>query len=86
MRRAEEELSLTIVDQLLVHYDGRTRTDQEFDTLAALLAHVQRVIELRQKQGYRVIAERKDDAIVMPPSAKEAAAAPAPPPPREGES
>ena len=67
MQKGAVELTLTLLDNKLLTYDGQTRTEQELESVAAVVAHVQRVIELRQKQGFRVTGERKDDAIVMPP-------------------
>lgn len=77
MRRAESELTLTLLDQRLIIYMGDAPIEQEFPTVAALVEHAQRVVKLRQADGYRVVAERSGDAIVMPPAPK-AAAEPSP--------
>ena len=68
--RGTFELSLTLLDTKLITYDGDMPVEQEFETVALLIEHVQRVIQLRQRNGYRLIAERKDDEIVMPPDPK----------------
>src|ERR1044071_2754783 len=70
MQRAEMELTLTLLDQKLIIHGGDTRLEQEFPSTAALVEHALRVVKLRQHDGYRVIAERKDDQIVMPPEPK----------------
>jgi hypothetical protein len=67
MKRADFELTLTLVDQKLIIHGGESRLEQEFPSAAALVEHALRVVKLRQAEGYRVVAERKDDAIVMPP-------------------
>src|SRR5690349_10552465 len=67
MRRAETELTLTLVDTKLIMHGGDTRIEQDFPSAAALVEHVQRVVRLRQADGYRVTDERQGDAIVMPP-------------------
>ena len=67
MKRADFELTLTLVDQKLIIHGGDTRLEQEFPSAAALVEHSLRVVKLRQAEGYRVVAERKDDQIVMPP-------------------
>jgi hypothetical protein len=67
MKRADFELTLTLLDTKLVIHGGETRLEQEFPSAAALVEHALRVVKLRQAEGYRVIAERKDDQIVMPP-------------------
>ena len=77
MRRAESELTLTLIDQQLIIYNGDSPLEQEFPTVAALVEHAQRVVKLRQAEGFRVTAERSGDAIVMPPDPK---AAPEEPP------
>ena len=80
MRRAEAELTLTLVDQRLIIYNGESPLEQEFPTIAALVEHAQRVVKLRQADGFRVVAERSGDEIVMPPDPK-APPADAPPKP-----
>lgn len=67
MKRADTELTLTLIDTKLVMHGGDTRIDQEFPSTAALVEHALRVVKLRQAEGFRVTAERKDDQIVMPP-------------------
>jgi uncharacterized protein with PhoU and TrkA domain len=67
MKRAETELTLTLVDIKLVIHGGDTRLEQEFASAAALVEHAMRVVKLRQADGFRVVAERKGDQIVMPP-------------------
>lgn len=67
MRRGELELTLTLLETKLILYAGETRLEQEFPSVAALVEHVQRVVKLRQAEGYRVFEERSGDAIVMPP-------------------
>ncbi len=67
MKRADFELTLTLLDSKLIIHGGDTRLEQEFPSTAALVEHALRVVKLRQAEGYRVIAERKDDQIVMPP-------------------
>ena len=67
MKRADFELTLTLVDQKLIIHGGDTRLEQEFPSAAALVEHALRVVKLRQAEGYRVTAERKDDQVVMPP-------------------
>ena len=67
MKRADFELTLTLVDQKLIIHGGDTRLEQEFPSPAALVEHALRVVKLRQAEGYRVVAERKDDQVVMPP-------------------
>ena len=67
MKRADTELTLTLLDNKLVIHGGDTRLEQEFASVAALVEHAMRVVKLRQAEGYRVTAERKDDQIVMPP-------------------
>lgn len=69
MKRADTELTLTLIDTKLVMHGAETRIDQEFPTTAALVEHALRVVKLRQAEGFRVTAERKDDQIVMPPEA-----------------
>jgi len=76
MKRAESELTLTLVEQRLIIYNGDSPLEQEFPTVAALVEHAQRVVKLRQAEGFRVIAERSGDAIVMPPNPKAAAEEP----------
>jgi hypothetical protein len=67
MKRAEAELTLTLLDTKLIIHGGDTRLEQEFPSTAALVEHSLRVVKLRQAEGFRVVAERKDDQIVMPP-------------------
>ena len=69
MKRADFELTLTLLDTKLVIHGGDTRLEQEFPSAAALVEHAMRVVKLRQAEGYRVIAERKDDQIILPPAA-----------------
>jgi hypothetical protein len=72
MKRAEAELTLTLLDTKLVIHGGDTRLEQEFASTAALVEHALRVVKLRQAEGFRVTAERKDDQVVMPPEPAEA--------------
>jgi hypothetical protein len=67
MQRADFELTLTLLDQKLIIHGGDTRLEQEFPSAAALVEHALRVVKLRQAEGYRVTAERKNEQIVMPP-------------------
>jgi hypothetical protein len=67
MKRAESELTLTLIDTKLVIHGGDTRLEQEFASTAALVEHALRVVKLRQAEGFRVTTERKDDQVVMPP-------------------
>jgi C4-dicarboxylate-specific signal transduction histidine kinase len=67
MQRADVELTLTLLDTKLVIHGNDTRLEQEFPSTAALVEHALRVVKLRQAEGYRVTAERKDDQIVIPP-------------------
>lgn len=67
MKRADFELTLTLLDTKLVIHGGDTRLEQEFASAAALVEHALRVVKLRQAEGYQVVAERKNDQIVMPP-------------------
>jgi len=73
MKRADFELTLTLLETKLIIHGGETRLEQEFPTAAALIEHAMRVVKLRQAEGYRVIAERKEDQIVMPPEPEEPA-------------
>jgi hypothetical protein len=75
MKRVETEVTLTLLDTKLVIHGGETRLEQEFASTAALVEHAMRVVKLRQAEGYRVTAERKDDQVVMPPEPEEAAPA-----------
>ncbi len=75
MKRAETELTLTLLDTKLVIHGAETRLEQEFASTAALVEHAMRVVKLRQAEGFRVTAERKDDQVVMPPEPEEAAPA-----------
>jgi len=71
MKRAEIELTLTLLDTKLVMHGADTRLEQEFPSTAALVEHALRVVKLRQAEGFRVTAERKDDQVVMPPEPEE---------------
>jgi hypothetical protein len=77
MKRADFELTLTLLETKLIIHGGETRLEQEFPSAAALIEHAMRVVKLRQAEGYRVIAERKDDQIVMPPEPEVKAEEPA---------
>jgi len=67
MQRGDITLTLTLLDTTLIMYDGDAPIEQQFDSVAALVEHVQRVVKLRQNAGYRVVAERSGNDIVMPP-------------------
>jgi hypothetical protein len=68
--RGSHELTLTLLDTKLLTSDGDVPVEQDFETVGALVQHVQRVVALRQRGGYRVLAERKDDSVIMPPDPK----------------
>ena len=67
MKRADFELTLTLLETKLIIHGGETRLEQEFASAAALIEHAMRVVKLRQAEGYRVVAERQDDQLVLPP-------------------
>jgi len=68
--RGSHELTLTLLGTKLLTSDGDVPVEQEFETVAQIVDHVQRVVALRQRAGYRVLAERKTSAIIMPPDPK----------------
>ena len=72
MKRGDTELTLTLLETKLIIHGGEVRLEQEFPSAAALIEHAMRVVKLRQAEGFRVSAERKDDQIVMPPDPEEA--------------
>jgi hypothetical protein len=72
MKRGETELTLTLLETKLIIHGGEVRLEQEFPSAPALIEHAMRVVKLRQADGFRVSAERKDDQIVMPPDPEEA--------------